>query len=263
MVSACSGKRKQRSKMDETLVRLETTMGDITVKLYNETPKHRDNFIMLVEEGVYDNTLFHRVIKDFMIQGGDPLSKAATANDSLGKGGVGYTLPAEICPELFHRRGALAAARLSNNVNPKKESSGCQFYIVTGKVYTKYQLYGMQNRFNQARLDSVFSHLAKRHTKAIHKMRKAGDQEGLTELQEKLEAQAKEIVSKVPPMKFTDSQMAAYTTVGGTPHLDGDYTVFGQVVEGMDVVDKIQEAETGKADRPKMDIRINRAVVVK
>ena len=233
------------------------------MKLYNETPKHRDNFIMLAEEGVYDNTLFHRVIKDFMIQAGDPLSKAASATDSLGKGGVGYTLPAEFRPELFHKRGALAAARIGGSANPKKESSGCQFYIVTGKVYNKYQLYGLQNRINQGRLDSIFARLARKHTKAIMKMRKAGDQEGLTELQNELEIQAQEINSKVPPMKFSEAQMAAYTTIGGAPHLDGDYTVFGEVVEGMDVVDRIEKVETGRADRPRMDIRIKHVEVIR
>ena len=146
---SCTGNQKKTTHMEkgnETLVCMETTMGNITVKLYNETPKHRDNFIKLTKEGVYDSTLFHRVINDFMIQGGDPSSKKAPADKMLGDGDTGYTIPAEfVYPHYFHKKGALAAARMGDDVNPEKESSGCQFYIVTGTVFTPEELEEMES----------------------------------------------------------------------------------------------------------------------
>lgn len=262
---ACTGNQKKTTDMEtgnETLVRLETTMGNITVKLYNETPKHRDNFIKLVKEGTYDSTLFHRVIKNFMIQAGDPQSKTATDTTTLGNGDVGYTLPAEFNPKFFHKKGALAAARLGDDVNPKKESSGCQFYIVTGRKFSESQMISMENQLNDARLENVFNELARKHMKEIYKMRKAGDNDGLLELQDSLETQARAIVAKEPALKFSREQIAAYTTVGGAPHLDGAYTVFGEVTDGMDVVDKIQAVKTNRADRPETDVRILKATVI-
>ena len=223
---ACTGGQKKTTNMEtgnETLVRLETTMGNITVKLYNETPKHRDNFIKLAKEGTYDSTLFHRVIKNFMIQAGDPQSKTATDTTTLGNGDVGYTLPAEFNPKFFHKKGALAAARLGDEVNPNKESSGCQFYIVTGRKFSEAQMISMENQLNEARLETVFNELARKHMKEIYKMRKAGDNDGLLELQDSLEAQARGIVAKEPALKFSREQIAAYTTVGGAPHLDRRY----------------------------------------
>ena len=262
---ACSGGQKKTTDMEtgnETLVRLETTMGNITVKLYNETPKHRDNFIKLAKEGTYDSTPFHRVIKNFMIQAGDPQSKTATDTTTLGNGDVGYTLPAEFNPKFFHKKGALAAARLGDEVNPNKESSGCQFYIVTGRKFSEAQMISMENQLNDARLETVFNELARKHMKEIYKMRKSGDNDGLLELQDSLEAQARGIVAKEPALKFSREQIAAYTTVGGTPHLDGAYTVFGEVTEGMDVIDKIQAVKTNRADRPETDVRILKATVI-
>lgn len=264
-IMACTGNQQKKTSMETdnaTLVRLETTLGNITVKLYNETPKHRDNFIKLVKEGVYDSLLFHRVIKNFMVQAGDPDSKNANDTASLGYGDVGYTVPAEFNPALFHKKGALAAARQGDDVNPEKASSGCQFYIVTGKKYSQAQLINMENQINEARLDTAFNVLARKHMKEIYKMRKAGDNEGLLELQDTLEAQARAEVAKEPRFRFTKQQIDAYTTLGGTPHLDGNYTVFGEVVDGMNVVDQIETAKTNGADRPLTNIRILKAVVV-
>lgn len=249
-------------KGNETLVCMETTMGNITVKLYNETPKHRDNFIKLTKEGVYDSTLFHRVIKNFMIQAGDPQSKTATDTTTLGNGDVGYTIPAEFNPKFFHKKGVLAAARQGDEVNPERASSGCQFYIVTGRKFSEAQMVNMENQMNDARLETVFNTLARKHMKEIYKMRKAGDTDGLMELQDSLEAQARAEVAKEPALKFTREQIQAYTTVGGAPHLDGAYTVFGEVVNGMDVVEKIENVGTNRADRPKIDIRILKATVI-
>lgn len=264
-IMACTGNQQKKTNMETdnaTLVRLETTLGNITVKLYNETPKHRDNFIKLVKEGVYDSLLFHRVIKNFMVQAGDPDSKNANDTASLGYGDVGYTVPAEFNPSLFHKKGALAAARQGDDVNPEKASSGSQFYIVTGKKYSQAQLINMENQINEARLDTAFNVLARKHMKEIYKMRKAGDNEGLLELQDTLEAQARAEVAKEPRFRFTKQQIDAYTTLGGTPHLDGNYTVFGEVVDGMNVVDQIETAKTNGADRPLTNIRILKAVVV-
>lgn len=264
-ITACTGNQKKNNNMandNATLVKIETTMGDITVKLYDETPKHKENFIKLVKEGVYDSTLFHRVIKNFMIQAGDPTSKTASATDTLGSGDVGYTIPAEFNPKFFHKRGVLAAARQGDDVNPNKESSGCQFYIVTGRKFSEAQMINMENQMNEARLDTVFQALARKHMKEIYKMRKANDMEGLMELQDSLENQARKEVAKEPALKFTPEQIKAYTTVGGAPHLDGNYTVFGEVVDGMNVVAEIETAKTNRQDRPAQDIRILKATVV-
>lgn len=262
----CAGcQQKTKSSMsqgNETLVRLETTQGNITLKLYDETPKHRDNFIKLVKDGVYDSTLFHRVIRNFMIQAGDPQSKTASDTAMLGNGDVGYTVPAEFNPKFFHKRGVLAAARQGDEVNPDRESSGCQFYIVTGRKFSEAQLINLENQMNEARVESVFQELARKHMKEIYKLRRAGDNDGLLELQDTLEAQARAQAGKEPALKFTKEQIQAYTTVGGAPHLDGAYTIFGEVVEGMDVVEKIGNAKTGRADRPVVDIRILKAEVL-
>ena len=265
-LTACSaGSKKQTNHHMEnekrTLVKLETTMGNITVALYNETPKHRDNFIKLVKEGVYDSTLFHRVIKQFMIQAGDPDSKNASDTAMLGSGDVGYTIPAEFNPKFFHKKGVLAAARQGDDVNPEKASSGCQFYTVTGRKFTEPQLLGMENKINEQREEALFDSLARQHMKEIYKMRKAGDNAGLLELQDTLEAQARELADKEEKFRFTPEQIKAYSTVGGAPHLDGSYTVFGEVTEGMEVVENIEIAKTNRADRPVENIRILKASI--
>lgn len=257
---SCTGQKK-KNDMGETTVRLETTMGNITVKLYNETPRHRDNFIKLAKEGVYDNTLFHRVIKNFMIQAGDPESKTASDTASLGSGDVGYTVPAEFNPKFIHKKGALAAARKGDEVNPEKESSGCQFYIVTGQVFTEEQLLDVERRMRDAQLTAIFNTLAQKRIKDIYKMRRAGDNDGLMALQDELEKKAYEMMEKETPVKFTPEQVKAYTTLGGAPHLDGSYTVFGEVVDGMDVIDRIQKVKTNRKDRPEENIRILKVVV--
>ena len=265
-LTACNAgsKRQTNHHMENekrTLVKLETTMGNITVALYNETPKHRDNFIKLVKEGVYDSTLFHRVIKQFMIQAGDPDSKDASDTAMLGSGDVGYTIPAEFNPKFFHKKGVLAAARQGDDVNPEKASSGCQFYIVTGRKFTEPQLLGMENKINEQREEALFDSLARQHMKEIYKMRKAGDNAGLLELQDTLEAQARELADKEEKFRFTPEQIKAYSTIGGAPHLDGSYTVFGEVTEGMEVVDNIEIAKTNRADRPIENIRILKASI--
>lgn len=255
--TACKSGQKKDDMEKETLLKIETTSGDIKVKLYNETPKHRDNFIKLAKDGVYDGTLFHRVIKDFMVQAGDPESKNAPKGKMLGSGDVGYTIPAEfVYPKYFHKKGVLSAARQGDNVNPEKESSGCQFYIVTGKVFNDSTLLNMERQKNDNKVTLIFNALAQKHMKEIYKLRKANDEDGLYDLQDKLLAEAESEAAKQPDFHFTPEQIQAYTTVGGTPHLDGEYTVFGEVVEGMDIVDKIQGVKTDRNDRPEEDVKI-------
>ena len=197
---------------------METTEGRIRIALYDETPLHRDNFLRLVNAHFYDSLLFHRVIRNFMIQTGDPDSRRAEPGAELGEGDVGYTLPPEFrVPQLYHRRGVVAAARESDDVNPERRSSGCQFYIVWGKT------------LSSADLEAVEEHVAQQTNGQV---------------------------------AFTSEMRMAYRRVGGTPHLDGQYTVFGEVVEGMDVVERIQKADTDDNDRPVYDIRILKAEVV-
>jgi len=247
-----------------TKVELETTYGKIVVALYNETPQHRDNFIKLVESGYYDGVLFHRVIKDFMIQTGDGNSKNAGPDTQLGDGDPGYTIEAEfVYPKYFHKRGALAAARTGDQVNPERRSSGSQFYIVTGKIYSSDDLKMMSQRLNDVRKQDIFRRLVTENGDKIRELQQQQDNEGLQALQNELIQMTEAEAAQGPAFKFTDEQIDAYTSIGGTPHLDGQYTVFGEVIEGMDVVDKIQNTTTGRMDRPTVDIKIVKARVLK
>ncbi len=240
----------------DAFVEIKTTVGDITVRLFGDTPKHRDNFLKLVREGYYNNVLFHRVINEFMVQTGDPESKSAPVGKMLGSGGPGYTLDAEIVyPKHFHKRGALAAARQGDQVNPERRSSGSQFYIVTGKAYNDSTLSQMERQLGMMQKQQIFNDLAKQHKDSIMNMRRNRDQAGLQALQEELLAVTEKKAAE-NPAALTAEQREAYTSQGGTPHLDGQYTVFGEVVSGMDVVDKIEKAETDGNDRPVQDIRI-------
>jgi peptidyl-prolyl cis-trans isomerase B (cyclophilin B) len=239
-------------------VKIQTTLGDITVRLYDQTPIHRDNFIKLVKEGYYDGTLFHRVIKDFMIQGGDPDSKGAPAGKMLGVGGPDYTLEAEIKADLCHKRGALAAARQGDEVNPERRSSGSQFYIVWGQVYNENQLRQLDKQLRMQKVQDAFNTLAAAHRNEIMQMRRDRNRAGLQELQDQLIAEAE---NKVGKAGLTDEQKTLYSTVGGTPHLDGQYTVFGEVEEGLDVVEQIQNVATGRADRPTNDIEMHMTII--
>ena len=241
-------------------VKIDTSLGEITVRLYDETPLHRDNFVKLAKEGYFDGMLFHRVIRDFMIQGGDPDSKTASPGQSLGTGGPGYTIEAEIRKDLFHKRGALAAARQGDQVNPQRRSSGSQFYIVWGQIYKEGQLRQLSKQMEMQQMQQIFDTLAMEHRDEVLRLRKERNHAGLQELQDKLvaetEAKFKAMKEKGEISGLSDEQIRIYTTVGGTPHLDGQYTVFGEVVEGLDVVEKIQDAETSSSDRPEEDIKM-------
>ena len=217
---------------------IKTNVGTMKAILYDDVPNHTRTFIERAKRGDFNGTLFTRVLPEFMIQGGAPDSKNAPAGAKCGFGDPSAEIPPEINEKYFHKKGALSAARQGDNVNPKKESSGCQFYIVTGKVYNDSTLLSMESQMNENKINVIFNTLAQKHMKEIYKMRKANDENGLYDLQEKLFAEAQEMAAKQPEFHFTPEQIEAYTTVGGTPHLDGEYTVFGEVVEGMYVETK-------------------------
>lgn len=216
LLGASSGSFAQK-KNKNTLVLISTDYGNIKLKLYNETPEHRDNFIKLAKAKFYDGTLFHRVIDGFMIQGGDPDSKTATEGQLLGNGDVGYTVPADFQKELYHKKGVLAAAREPDYINPKKASSGCQFYIVQGRTFTR---------------EEIDKKLLPRKNK-----------------------------NRAEPIEYTEDQYKTYETIGGYPSLDMEYTVFGEVVEGLDVLDKVAAVEVDKNNRPVKDIKMTVKVV--
>lgn len=264
-------KKKKMSSTDtqltmqpgDALVEIKTSEGDIEVRLFGDTPAHRDNFLKLVKEGYYNGVLFHRVINGFMVQTGDPDSKNAPAGKQLGAGGPDYTLEAEIrYPAYFHKRGALAAARQGDQVNPERRSSGSQFYIVTGKTYNDSTLAMVDKQLQISQMQGIFNDLTRQHRDTIMEMRRNRDTAGLQALQQELVAQT-EAKAKENPASLTDAQRQAYKTVGGAPHLDNQYTVFGEVVKGQEVVDKIEKAETDGRDRPTSDIRIISAKVLR
>lgn len=233
---------------------ISTSLGNIKIRLYDDTPKHRDNFLKLAKEGYYDGVLFHRVIDGFMVQTGDPESKNAPKGSMLGSGGPGYTIPAEIeYPKHYHKYGALAAARTGDNMNPMRESSGSQFYIVTGKKYNEPTLAKMQEMALQKELQSYFMNLQRENMDTIRALRASKDSVGLENLRQKL---IKETEENVHPQEMTEKQLKDYTTIGGAPHLDNQYSVFGEVLEGMDIVEKIQKSATDSNDRPLEDIKI-------
>ena len=189
---------------------ISTPYGEMVIELYNETPQHRDNFIKLAKEGFYDGTLFHRVIPNFMIQGGDPDSRGAAPSVQLGNGGPGYTIPAEFAEGLYHKKGVLAAARLGDAVNPKKASSGSQFYLVQGQVFSEEKLWSFGLRSGK---------------------------------------------------KYTAEQIKTYGTIGGTPHLDGAYTVFGEVIDGLEIIEKIANQKRDENNRPVKDVEMSIRIV--
>ena len=240
-----------------TRLKIKTTEGDIIIRLYDETPKHRDNFLKLAKEGYFNGTLFHRVIKDFMIQGGDPDSKNAPKGKMLGTGGPDYTIPAEfVYPQYFHKRGALNAARTGDEVNPEKESSGSQFYIVWGKTFKPAELKQMEHQMAMQQEQQVFNQLTREHHEEIMNLRRNRDRVGLQELQDKLIEQTKTTCKQQGKPSFTEEQIEVYTNVGGTPFLDNQYTVFGEVEEGLDIVERIQNCDTDRNDRPTEDVKI-------
>jgi cyclophilin family peptidyl-prolyl cis-trans isomerase len=246
---------RAETQNNEKKVQIETEFGVVKVKLYNETPFHRDNFIKLVNEGFYTDLLFHRVIKNFMIQGGDPYSKNAAPGKMLGGGDLGYTIPAEINPKFFHRKGILAAARQGDQVNPEKRSSASQFYILQGKVFRPGELDTLESKLLETRKMNLLQAKYKKVEAELNKLSIDGKQDELMARINAMQAEVMAEVASMPPLKFSDEKRKAYTTVGGYPSLDDNYTIFGEVIEGMDVVDKIAEQLTDPANLPVKDIK--------
>ncbi len=242
------------------IVLIKTDFGDMKVVLYNETPKHRDNFLKLAKEGFFDGTLFHRVIKDFMIQGGDPDTKNAQPDQKLGNGGPGYVIDNEINPKLLHRKGALAAARQGDQTNPEKKSSGSQFYIVQGVVFPSDNLQALEEEGTQRQADSNMRQLVREYEDSIKIYRQTENKGAFDKMIARLQTEAMD-KAKLTPFKLTEEQKQVYTTVGGTPHLDGAYTVFGEVIEGLSVIDSIASQPTGPKDRPVKDIKMEIKVI--
>ncbi len=237
----------------DRIVEVETEYGNIKIRLYDETPAHRDNFVKLAHENYFDATLFHRVIDGFMIQGGDPDSKGAKLGQRLGEGGPGYQIPAEIKAGLFHKRGVLAAAREGDDVNPEKKSAGSQFYIAQGKVYTPAELDSLQIKMNAKLKSSIFKKIQMEKAEYLSKCQMEGELDKLTEAIDRIKFEVDSLYS-TQKIVLSKEQIEAYTTVGGIPHLDGNYTVYGEVIEGMDLIDSIARVETDDFDRPLKDI---------
>lgn len=259
---SCTNGQNEWQEEGFTYAKVSTDQGDMIFKLYNSTPKHRDNFVKLAKEGFYDGTIFHRIIKEFMIQGGDPDSRNAGPDAQLGQGGPGYTIEAEIGE--IHKKGALAAARKGDQVNPEKESSGSQFYIVQGKSYTEEEMKKMEDDLAmKSVMGKVQEYITMEENKplmdSIQQMQAAQDTDGLQALQTRLVNKFK---SEDDQFSFSDEHMEIYTTIGGTPFLDNDYTVFGEIVQGMDVIDKIASVAVAPgSNRPEEDIQMTVTII--
>ncbi len=243
---------------DTPVVHIKTTLGDIKIQLYDQTPIHRDNFIKLVNSGFYEGVCFHRVIKDFMIQTGDPSTRTGLTKEQLDTL-QSYRLPSEFHPDLFHKKGAVAAAREGNNVNPSMRSSGTQFYIVQGTVLSDQELISAEARINNLIKQSYFA-------KFMHEIADSAIKEGIqlsdSELQEKVSEKMFDYLNSAGDFKFSEEQKNVYRTIGGVPRLDGTYTVFGEVVEGLEIVDKIAAVPTNNADKPLNDVKILKMKIV-
>ncbi|MEQ8363273.1 MAG: peptidylprolyl isomerase [Cyclobacteriaceae bacterium] len=251
LFSSCAQKK-------DYVVTIKTDMGDMVAILYDETPKHKANFIKLAQDHFYDSLLFHRVIEGFMIQGGDPDSKNVQPGQRLGNGGPGYTVDAEFNPNLFHKKGALSAARLGDQMNPTQASSGSQFYIVQGTIIPKTSM--DQLTIDQAKLNTGLQQLLKKEENkplydSLSQLYYTGDMQAyqarINSLVPRIERETGLTIKK----NISQEKIDAYTTVGGAPHLDDGYTVFGQVIKGLDVIDKIAKVERDGADRPLENVR--------
>lgn len=241
----------------EKMVQVDTPYGAIKIKLYDETPVHRDNFLKLVSDSFYTDLLFHRVIQHFMIQGGDPNSKTATPGQMLGSGDLGYTLPAEINPRFFHRRGVLAAARMGDQVNPEKRSSASQFYIMQGKVFRPSELDSLLPKMEEGRKMTMMQAKVKAMEPQLHQLRAEGKQAEIMARMSALRDSVTAEVAKMPALTFSEEQRKVYTTIGGYPSLDNNYTIYGEVIEGMEVVDSIAKQPVDQRNRPLQDIKFS------
>ncbi len=258
--TAIIGSLQAQTLSQETIL-IETKYGNMKLKFYEETPLHKANFLKLVNEYFFDSLLFHRVINTFMIQGGDPLSKKAKTGDSLGHGDLGYTVPAEFKPGLIHKKGTLCAARESDDINPLQASSASQFYLVMGKKRNMEDLRKYEERINKTHYTNCAREFMKTEEgkvlkKEYNRLKAEAKTDSAALINTKIEAAIQQEHLKKPEYKFDTHQVEVYTGMGGTPHLDGTYTVFGEVIEGMEVIDKIAGVKTDARDRPLEDIQM-------
>ena len=247
LVTGCAQKKSD-------VVTIRTKYGDMIAILYDETPKHKENFLKLVKEHYYDGLLFHRVIEGFMIQGGDPDSRQAPKDKRLGEGGPGYTIDAEFNPKFFHEKGALSAARLGDDRNPSRASSGSQFFIVQGATHSEWEIKIDQEKYGRALQQFFQKPENKPYYDSINMFFRSGDQKGYEDFIAGLKPVVEKQLGISVEKEVRPEVVKAYTTVGGAPHLDGQYTVFGKVIKGLDVIDKIASQPKGAFDRPMEDI---------
>lgn len=237
LLGSCAGQKEQ-------VIRIDTRYGEIVALLFDDTPAHKSNFIQLAEEGRFDSTEFHRVIRNFMVQGGDVFSKEEMPAEEW------PTLPAEILPHHFHKKGMIAAARQGNGINPEKRSSGSQFYIVLGEVYTEEMLVTEMEQLQKAFMQYVQLKSQEALRDEYIRLYEAGEYDSLKALMYSKRIEIEDALKLNLTKEITEAEKEAYTTVGGTPHLDGEYTVFGEVISGLEVAEKISEAQTGSRDKP-------------
>jgi peptidyl-prolyl cis-trans isomerase B (cyclophilin B) len=252
LMTSCAQKK-------DAVITIKTNYGDMIAILYDETPKHKENFIKLTKEHYFDSLLFHRVIQGFMIQGGDPNSRKAQPGQPLGQGGPGYTVDAEFNPKFFHEKGALSAARLGDQQNPSRASSGSQFYVVQGTVISpmdietmKYDQVKLMNGLRQMFMEPANKPLLDSLTQLYNSGDMQAYQKRILELAPRVEKATGTKVTR----EISEEKKKAYTTIGGVPHLDGEYTVFGKVIKGLDVIDKIAAVQRDDHDRPVEDVRM-------
>ena len=248
---------KKLSPKKEYLITLKTSFGDMRLVLFDQTPKHKANFVKLVQDGFFNGTLFHRVMNDFMIQGGDPSSKNAQKGARLGNGGPDYKIPAEFVPELFHKKGVLAAARENDQVNPQKESNGSQFYIVKGKKWTEKEL--NMATVDWQKLGGFFMKFAKQEVNAelqqkYTTLQAQNNREGMMDLMLTYKDTLEQIHEVKLGKEMSEDRKQVYMNEGGYPSLDENYTVFGMVIDGLDVLDKISAVKTDQFARPEEDV---------
>lgn len=249
---SCTNKYKDSNRY----VKIITDEGVIVVRLYNETPKHTENFIKLTEQKFFDDLIFHRVIKDFVVQGGDPETRNAEPGKLYGEKDAGYLVDPEIIDTIYHKRGVIAMAREGDDVNPEKKSSSSQFYLVVGKLYTNDELNNLEVKLNKKLREKIEKNL---YDSLLSNLNNP-DSKFLNQITQKVSILADSIMN-IKRIKFNDKQRSIYTTLGGIPHLDGNYTVFGEIVEGYDVVEKISQVQTDSNDRPVKDIKFKVRIV--
>jgi len=245
-------------KKDESrIVKISTEKGDIIVKLYDYTPKHRDNFIKLSQDKFFDGQIFHRVIDNFVVQGGDPKTKHSVSDTLYGNDDSGYLIDAEIIDTLIHKRGALGMAREGDEINPEKKSSGSQFYLVKGKIFTDQQLDELEKKRDLQNKSKLYKKI---FNEKLLAQKSQGNIDTIS-IALDMSVSFDSIWEKYPKYKFSEKQRKVYKTIGGIPHLDGNYTVFGEVIQGKEIVDEISKVQTDLNDRPVKDIKFSISVI--